>query len=153
MQDWNEIRGEEFGRYAVAYTEGCSADCETNPNIDTSGCPVAGQGNSETAPEDSTPTCTYGRHSALVRQTCGKGLYAQYDGTLGANCYSTAGQAASPQDSGAQGANVQVAGAGGSTPNTSRAPVSGYPVAFEIAGIPSATVLCLGALRRRRSRG
>ncbi len=155
MLDFNEITADKFGRVAVAYTDGCSADCETNPNIDTSGCPVAGQGNSETAPEDSTPTCTYGRHSSLVRQTCGKGLYAQYDGMLGSDCYpnAAAAQEGAVPISGTAGASQQAAGAGGSMPNTSRAPGAGYMAAFEVSAVFAVAALGLTARRRRRSRG
>jgi hypothetical protein len=146
MLDFNEITVDKFGRVAVAYTDGCSADCETNPKVDTSGCPVGGQGNSEIAPEDSTPTCTYGRHSSIVRQTCGKGLFAKYDGMLGDNCYpGTQTTSAQPNFAGVEGAQ----GSGG-MPNTSRAPIMPNPWAIEIAALIGAAAFGLTAARRRR---
>lgn len=58
----------------AAGTDGCTNDCETNPKIDVSGC-----GRSEGASSTSTPTCIAGRLSALVHQSCGRGLFAAYD--------------------------------------------------------------------------
>jgi hypothetical protein len=127
MLDFNGIDVDKQGRVIVAYTDGCTNDCETNPNVDISGC-----GRSEGASSTSTPTCTPARLSALVRQTCGRGLFAAYDpGFNGAsNCGATtlgtsSGGGSVPDNGGAvNGAgtsNQPAAGAGGSTPNTSRA--------------------------------
>jgi hypothetical protein len=69
----------------VAYTDGCTNgpngyDCDTNPAINATGCDTTGAGTfSENASEYSTPTCTYGRQSSIVRQVCGEGLIAAYD--------------------------------------------------------------------------
>jgi hypothetical protein len=74
MLDFNEITVDGHGRVEAAYTDGCTATCETDNTINASTC-----GTSEMASPTSTPTCTYGRLSALVRQQCGLGLFSAFD--------------------------------------------------------------------------
>jgi hypothetical protein len=153
MLDFNEITVDKAGRVLVAYTDGCTADCETNPKIDQSGCPgTQGEGTSENSPIDSTPTCTYGRHTAIVRQTCGLGLFAQYDGAIGANCYPVYphGAPAQPAVAGQQGAGEVVTGAGTGMPNTSRATITPHPWELGISALLGVAALGLTAVRRRR---
>ena len=82
------------GRVIVGYTDGCTTDssysCDKTKRIVTSGCTnVQGEGESELSKEDSTSTCTYGRQSAIVRQSCGRPLFAAYDKELKACSAST----------------------------------------------------------------
>ncbi|MBJ7607841.1 MAG: hypothetical protein JF887_00205 [Candidatus Dormibacteraeota bacterium] len=78
LLDFNDITVDKQGRVVVSYTDGCTAganyNCETNPAINQSGC-----GTSEGSSFTSTASCTYGRFSALVRQVCGRGLFAAND--------------------------------------------------------------------------
>jgi hypothetical protein len=74
MLDFNEITVDGHGRVEAAYTDGCTDKCVTNNTINASGC-----NGSENASYTSTPTCTYGRLSALVRQQCGLGLFSAFD--------------------------------------------------------------------------
>ncbi len=126
MLDFNGIDVDKQGRVLVSYTDGCTNDCETNPKVDVSGC-----GRSELASSTSTPTCTPARLSALVRQTCGRGLFAAYDPGFNdaSNCgASTAGTSSGGGTlsnggavNGAGTSNQPATGGDGSTPNTSRA--------------------------------
>jgi hypothetical protein len=87
MLDFNDISVDLKGHVYVAYTDGCTTDpnntysCDSNPQVVDSGCATTpgGQTYSENASEYSTATCTYGRQSSLVRQVCGKGLFAAGD--------------------------------------------------------------------------
>ncbi|MFN2466340.1 MAG: sialidase family protein [Candidatus Dormibacteria bacterium] len=86
MLDFNDITVDKQGRVLVAYTDGCTTDatysCDRTNRVDDSGC-----GGSEGASTHSTATCTYGREAAMVRQTCGRGLYAAYDGAQANGCF------------------------------------------------------------------
>jgi hypothetical protein len=81
LLDFNDITVDNHGRVLVAYTDGCTTNggysCDKTNRVDTSGC-VASEG----SPVYSTPTCTYGRLSSVLRQTCGLGLLAKFDGDL-----------------------------------------------------------------------
>lgn len=89
LLDFNDITVDKTGHVDVAYTDGCTTDpggtydCTTNPAINQSGCDQTGSVGagvySENASEYSTPTCTYGRQSSVVRQVCGQGLFAAAD--------------------------------------------------------------------------
>jgi hypothetical protein len=81
MLDFNEITVDGHGRVEAAYTDGCTAACETTNRIDASGC-----GGSANASYTSTETCTYGRLSAVVRQQCGLGLFAAFDAETAQRC-------------------------------------------------------------------
>ena len=81
MLDFNEITVDGHGRVEAAYTDGCTAACETTNRIDASGC-----NGSEGASYTSTQTCTYGRLSAVVRQQCGLGLFAAFDAETAQRC-------------------------------------------------------------------
>src|SRR4029077_6940404 len=81
LLDFNEITVDGHGRVEAAYTDGCTATCETTNSVNASGC-----GSSETASYTSTPTCTYGRLSAVVRQQCGLGLFATFDTETAERC-------------------------------------------------------------------
>jgi hypothetical protein len=81
MLDFNEITVSGHGRVEAAYTDGCTAACETTNAINASGC-----NGSEGASYTSTPTCTYGRLSAVVRQQCGLGLFAAFDAETAQRC-------------------------------------------------------------------
>jgi hypothetical protein len=159
MLDFNGIDVDKQGRVLVSYTDGCTNDCETNPNVDVTGC-----GRSELASSTSTPTCTPARLSALVRQTCGKGLFAAHDPGFSdaPNCgTSTAGTSSGGGGGNGVGGNG-VAGAGasnpstgagaGTTPNTSRASES-QPVAVLSGALALfiSVLLITGQLRRKRS--
>lgn len=65
MSDFNDIQIDKYGRVLVAYTDGCSGACETDPNA---------------APAPSGGTGTYSSIASMLRQTGGKGLFAAYDG-------------------------------------------------------------------------
>ncbi|GAC1411653.1 MAG: hypothetical protein NVSMB57_06660 [Actinomycetota bacterium] len=86
LLDFNDIAMDSHGRVLVAITDGCTTNdaysCDRTNKIDDSGCGPGGLGASEVAGEFSTPTCTYGRHSAIVRQVCGRPLLAVYDKTF-----------------------------------------------------------------------
>jgi hypothetical protein len=86
LLDFNEIAIDGHGRVEVAYTDGCTAACETTNRIDSSGC-----GGSANASFLSTQTCTYGRLSAVVRQQCGLGLFAAFDAETSQRCAGTGG--------------------------------------------------------------
>jgi hypothetical protein len=81
LLDFNEITVGGHGRVEVAYTDGCTADCVTTNRIDDSQC-VGSRGASYL----STQHCTYGRLSAVVRQQCGFGLFAKFDGETLQRC-------------------------------------------------------------------
>jgi hypothetical protein len=81
LLDFNEITVDGHGRVEAAYTDGCTATCVTNNTINDSGC-TGSRGASYT----STPTCTYGRLSAVVRQQCGLGLFAAFDAETALRC-------------------------------------------------------------------
>jgi len=81
MLDFNEVTVDGHGRVEGSYTDGCSAACETTNAINASGC-----SGSEGASYTSTPTCTYGRLSAVVRQQCGLGLFAAFDAETAQRC-------------------------------------------------------------------
>ncbi len=81
LLDFNEITVDGHGRVEAAYTDGCTAACETTNAINASGC-----NGSEGASFTSTPTCTYGRLSAVVRQQCGLGLFAAFDAETAQRC-------------------------------------------------------------------
>jgi hypothetical protein len=81
MLDFNEITVDGHGRVEAAYTDGCTKACETTNTINASGC-----NGSEGASYTSTPTCTYGRLSAVVRQQCGFGLFAAFDAETAQRC-------------------------------------------------------------------
>ncbi|GAC1464896.1 MAG: hypothetical protein PVSMB7_08570 [Chloroflexota bacterium] len=66
MSDFNDIQIDKTGRVYIAYTDGCSGACETDPNAAVA--PSGGQGK-------------YSRIAAIVRQVGGMGLLSQYDGT------------------------------------------------------------------------
>jgi hypothetical protein len=96
MLDFNDITVDKAGRVIVAYTDGCTKsaayDCNTNPRIDESGCDTTGAGTySENKSPTSTATCTYGALSALVRQSCGRGLFAASDPGFDTACPGGAG--------------------------------------------------------------
>jgi hypothetical protein len=74
MLDFNEITVDGHGRVEAAYTDGCTATCVTDNTINATNC-----SGSENASYTSTPTCTYGRLSAVVRQQCGLGLFSAFD--------------------------------------------------------------------------
>ncbi|MHB8507106.1 MAG: sialidase family protein [Candidatus Dormibacteria bacterium] len=78
MLDFNDITVDRAGHVLVAYTDGCTTDanysCDKTRAINASSCLL-----SEGAPFTSSSTCTYGRLSAVVRQVCGKGLFAVSD--------------------------------------------------------------------------
>jgi hypothetical protein len=86
LLDFNEITIDGQGRVEGAYTDGCTAACETTNRIDSSGC-----GGSANASFLSTQTCTYGRLSAVVRQQCGLGLFAAFDAETSQRCAGTGG--------------------------------------------------------------
>ena len=67
MLDFNDETVDRFGRVHVAYTDGCSGACETDP-----AAAVCSQG---------SPTCTskFSSQFSLVRQTCGLGLFSNND--------------------------------------------------------------------------
>jgi hypothetical protein len=160
MLDFNGIDVDKQGKVIVAYTDGCTNDCETNPNVDISGC-----GRSEGASSTSTPTCTPARLSALVRQTCGRGLFAAYDPGFNdaSNCgASTLGTSSGGGTVGASGAgqgvngagtsNQPASGGGAATPNTSRAfEPQPLGIATSAAGLLILAMLFVGG-RRKRSR-
>ena len=89
MLDFNDISIDKQGRVYVAYTDGCTKtadyDCDGTPGIKgwndiTDGDPIGGCQPSEFQPPmTSTSSCTFARVSAVVRQTCGRGLIAAYD--------------------------------------------------------------------------
>jgi hypothetical protein len=67
MLDFNDSNIDRFGRVQIAYTDGCSGACETNPNA--AACSSGNQ------------NCT-GRFSSvfsMVDQVCGMGLFANKD--------------------------------------------------------------------------
>lgn len=66
MLDFNDVQIDKTGRVYVAYTDGCTGDCVTNPNAAVA--PSGGEG-------------TYSSIAAIARQTSGNGLFAAYDGT------------------------------------------------------------------------
>ncbi|GAC1576740.1 MAG: hypothetical protein NVS3B24_06910 [Candidatus Dormibacteria bacterium] len=87
MLDFNDITVDRDGRVLVSYTHGCTAVCITAKLPASAGCDTSGAGTySENASVLSTPTCSYGRLSALVRQTCGKGLFANHDPGFDNSC-------------------------------------------------------------------
>ncbi len=86
LLDFNEITVDGHGRVEAAYTDGCTATCVTSSTVDATGC-----GTSEMATFTSTPTCTYGRLSALVRQQCGLGLFSKFDSETFQRCGGTGG--------------------------------------------------------------
>src|ERR1700674_5513689 len=61
--DFNEITVDGHGRVEAAYTDGCTATCETTNAVNATGC-----GTSEMASYTSTAPCTTGRLSAGVRK-------------------------------------------------------------------------------------
>jgi hypothetical protein len=67
MLDFNDETVDRSGRVHVAYTDGCSGACETDPTAT-----VCAQGSA---------TCTgkFSSQFSLVRQTCGLGLFANND--------------------------------------------------------------------------
>ncbi|GAC1332545.1 MAG: hypothetical protein NVSMB17_11770 [Candidatus Dormibacteria bacterium] len=150
LLDFNEITVDKQGRVLVSYTDGCTATCKTVDKIDQSGC-----GNSEQAPADSTPTCTFARVSAVARQYCGRGLFAAYDGAQQAGCFNASTNAFNPSPGGNQnrnaGSNVVLT----QLPNTAGRALSAYPSTWWVlAGAPLApVVVALIRRRRRRSRG
>jgi len=84
LLDFNDITVDTHGRVIVGYTDGCTTgggySCDTTKKIATSGCTnIQGEGESELSNEYSTATCTFGRQSAIVRQSCGRPLFAAYD--------------------------------------------------------------------------
>jgi len=84
LLDFNDITVDTHGRVIVGYTDGCTTDsaysCDKTKRIDSSGCTnVQGEGESELSNETSSSSCTYGRQSAIVRQSCGRPLLAAYD--------------------------------------------------------------------------
>ena len=87
MLDFNDITVDKQGRVSVAYTDGCTPsdpstgyDCDTNTAVNDSTCATSPAGTySESASIYSYATCTYGRQTALVRQACGRGLFAAND--------------------------------------------------------------------------
>jgi len=81
LLDFNEITVDGHGRVEAAYTDGCTATCETTNAVNATGC-----GTSEMASYTSTATCTYGRLSAVVRQQCGLGLFATFDAETAQRC-------------------------------------------------------------------
>lgn len=139
MLDFNEITVDKQGRVLVSYTDGCTLTCKTTNKIDDSGC-----GGSENAPADSTPTCTFGRVSALARQYCGKGLFAAYDGVLQGGCFNATTNAFNP--------NPPPPGTNGQLPNTAMVQVPSRPVGlWLLAGLVPAIPFA-GALAYRRRR-
>ncbi|MEA2646798.1 MAG: hypothetical protein QOE92_1881 [Chloroflexota bacterium] len=73
MLDFNDATVDREGRVLVAYTDGCHAECETDPT-----------------------NTTRSRHAGVVRQTCGPGLFAAFDQTQAAGCFTPASNAYSP---------------------------------------------------------
>jgi len=80
MLEFNDITIDSHGRVLVAYTDGCTGRCMREDRTDTTGCPA--NGFPYGAPFESTPTCTYGRLSAIAAQTCGRTLLASDDRTF-----------------------------------------------------------------------
>lgn len=80
MLDFNDTQIDQTGRVLVAYTDGCTGACVTDPNA---------------APATSGGEGKYSRIAAIARQASGKGLFAAYDNTYqgGANsddvCFAT----------------------------------------------------------------
>jgi hypothetical protein len=77
MLEFNDIALDREGHVLVAYTDGCTGSCVSSSSIQTSGCQPNGVPYG--ASFISTATCTYGRLSAFVRQTCGPPLLAADD--------------------------------------------------------------------------
>jgi hypothetical protein len=87
LLDFNDIGVDRQGRVYVAYTDGCTTtsaySCDTTPGIhgwtdeqsgDQTGCKP-----SEVGDVTSSSTCTFARLSAIVQQSCGRGLIAASD--------------------------------------------------------------------------
>ncbi len=60
MLDFNDITVDDTGRVLVAYTDGCTGDCVSDPTVNS-----------------------HGTDNYVLRQQAGKGLFAAYDGTFG----------------------------------------------------------------------
>jgi hypothetical protein len=146
LLDFNDITVDRQGRVLVAYTDGCTTDatysCDRTNHVDDSGC-----GTSEGASTHSSATCTYGREAALVRQTCGRGLYGSYDNVQPAGCFSQVTNDFNPNP-----LPGPVSGGTGGTPTTAAAlqlPLGGTPGwAWGVL----VAVSVIGALRWRRRR-
>jgi hypothetical protein len=61
LLDFNDITVDEQGRVLVAYADGCTGTCVNDPTI-----------------------LSTGKTGSVLRQSTGRGLYAAYDGTIGA---------------------------------------------------------------------
>jgi hypothetical protein len=67
MLDFNDSTIDNQGRVQVAYTDGCSGACETDPNA--AACNAGASG----------CTGTFSSIFSMVNQVCGMGLFAKYD--------------------------------------------------------------------------
>jgi hypothetical protein len=65
LLDFNDITVDRFGRVLVAYADGCTGSCDTDPTENASQGPASAQ--------DALAT--------IARQTGGRGLFAAFDGT------------------------------------------------------------------------
>jgi hypothetical protein len=157
MLDFNDIGVDKQGHVYVAYTDGCTHtadyDCDHTPGAhgwntltagDSNGC----EGPGKTPPTTSTSTCTFARVSAIVRQTCGRGLVAASDPGFNESpdCATTASGGSVPVAPTVTG-GVRAATA---LPNTS-AGASRWPVGLGMLGLLGIGVA--GSRRRRRGEG
>jgi hypothetical protein len=128
LLDFNDITIDSIGRVMVGFADGCTT---------YSGCATS------TAVADNK----HEKQSAIIRQLSGKGLLAEFDGTL-PNSGGTGGTV-SPPGSGTGGSG----GSGGSGGNGgSGLPATGLPAAVPAAGV-LLLLLALLPVRRRRTAG
>ena len=123
MLDFNDMTIDKQGRVLVAYTDGCHDACETTPNWDVS---------------------KRFRHAAVVRQTCGLGLYAAYDQTLSQGCFTAASDTFNPAPASAARRGL---------PNTGASRIPATPVpAWALAALVPLVPIAGGLAYRGRRR-
>ena len=156
LLDFNEISVDKQGRVVASYTDGCTGYCISHDSVTTLGCPSAG---ALSTTSDSTPSCTYGKHAALVRQTCGRGLFAAYDSKLVRGCFrsvfatSATGAAGLEPGGGVAPATAQVRAGSEAAPAPRLVALltAIKPVALPIAAAVLLGLLLIGAGRRSPS--
>jgi hypothetical protein len=158
LLDFNDIGIDKQGRVYVAYTDGCTTiiggySCDHTPGIhgwnnaysgDTqNGCPLSELDMTIT----STASCTFARVSAIVRQTCGRGLIAAYDNTPAdpRDCV-TASSGVSGSFSSSETIRAPRA-VPGTLPNTSGGGAPAWPAGALVVGLAGGAV---ASVRRRR---
>jgi hypothetical protein len=123
MLDFNDMTVDKQGRVIVAYTDGCHDACKTDP----------------TYPPKRT------RHAALVRQTCGLGLFSAYDEALTDGCFTAATNGFVPVSGPAR--LLSTTGSGAGMPGTRTGDTS-WPPLLILAVIGTLAVIARPARRR-----